>query len=85
MPGPLPKYAINLPAAQAMHLHHLSACSTVPLLDRYHHPQASKYTRVAISAFPGCIWPVFPPCLQSHLRQRRFGLRQPEGHVHSAI
>src|SRR5215471_16460412 len=30
MPGPLPKYAITLTAAQAMHLQHLSACSTVP-------------------------------------------------------
>jgi hypothetical protein len=30
MPGPLPKYAINLTAAQAMHLQHLSTCSTTP-------------------------------------------------------
>jgi len=30
MPGPLPKYAINLTAAQARHLQQLSACSTAP-------------------------------------------------------
>jgi hypothetical protein len=30
MPGPLPKYAINLTAEQAMHLQQLSACSTAP-------------------------------------------------------
>jgi len=30
MPGPLPKYAITLTAEQAMHLQHLSACSTAP-------------------------------------------------------
>ena len=30
MPGPLPKYAITLTAAQAMHLQHLSTCYTTP-------------------------------------------------------
>ena len=30
MPGPLPKYAINLTAEQAMPLHQLSACATAP-------------------------------------------------------
>jgi Homeodomain-like domain/DDE superfamily endonuclease len=30
MPGPLPKYAINLTVAQEMHLQQLSACSTAP-------------------------------------------------------
>src|SRR6266851_2455169 len=33
MPGPLPKYAINLTAAQAMHPQHLSACSTAPFAE----------------------------------------------------
>ena len=33
MPGPLPKYAITLTAAQEMHLQHLSACSTAPFAE----------------------------------------------------
>ena len=33
MPGPLPKYAITLTAAQAMHLQPLSACSTAPFAE----------------------------------------------------
>jgi len=33
MPGPLPKYAINLTAAQEMRLQHLSACSTAPFAE----------------------------------------------------
>jgi transposase len=33
MPGPLPKYASTLTAAQAMHLQHLSACSTAPFAE----------------------------------------------------